>query len=69
MTVTPEELRIKHRDYMREWRRRNPDREKQYHRNRDPAREREYRQNTRRRKYLAELLAERRPADGQSIAT
>lgn len=58
MIVTEEERRARHRAYMREWRRRNPEREKQYHRNRDPAKEKEYRQNARRRKYLAELLKE-----------
>jgi hypothetical protein len=55
ITVTPEEKRAKHRDYMREWRKRNR------------AKEKEYRVNTRRRRALRELLAERRGTDGPSV--
>lgn len=67
MTVTTEERRARHREYMREWRRRNPEKERQYHCNRDPEREKVYRLNARRRKYLAELLEAM--GNGQSIAT
>lgn len=54
--MTAEERRAQHREYMREWRRRNPEKEKQYHLNRDPEREKIYQRNHRRRKYLAEFL-------------
>lgn len=57
MTVTAEEKRARHRDYMRKWRRQNQNR----------AKEKEYRVNTRRRRALRELLADRRCTDGPSV--
>jgi hypothetical protein len=47
--VTNEEKRAKHREYMRQWRQRESSK----------CKEREYRVNTRRRRALEELLAER----------
>lgn len=55
--MTTEEKRARHRDYMREWRKMNR------------AKEREYKLNTRRRRALRELLEEMSKADGQSITT